>query len=219
MMKNNKKIFNAMLVAIFCFLLVYRLVDAIPTKISRQMQNLQEQKSVNLFEQNEISQSFKAVSSYLSSINVTVGVGNVQYDDKVDFVLKDEDDNIITEQQIDVTDFKNGSAYSFEFDPQRDSEGKTYTAYFKGSNSEGESNVYFYISKADSYNEGTLLVNNKDVKKDLTFSSTYNGGKIANVKDSLKKLPVNGKMFMVISLVMAISVILFVYETLNKYDK
>lgn len=215
----NRKVFNIILICIFGIILGHRMISDIPAGVVKANQTTNDGKTENLFTLDEISQSFKANDDYLSSIKITISTELTNNSSAMDFILKDENGDTVIDKEVDTSEFKNDRVYSFDFEPQKDSKDKKYTACFIPKDVTDGDKAYFYLSKADVYNDGSLSVNDKDTKSDLVFSTTYHKGKVLNIRDSLKRVPVNGKIFVGISFVLFVILITFLYRTLDNFDK
>lgn len=188
-MKDKKKNIKILAVVALCILVLISIVYyQFETKDKaysvaydiEEVKNKYNSEIDNIYDGLEIGQTFISKENSLAKIyinfskvpnarnNTTVG-GNVIVG------LKDENKNIIAENQISFSHVRTNNNYEFEFPEQKESEGRQYYLYVKFLNLEEEYTKYFSVqySKEDVYKYGSMYINNVKTDGDLYFQELY----------------------------------------------
>ena len=88
--------------------------------------------------------------------------------------IKDENGTVIKEENIKRNQIRENTTYEFDFDKQKDSEGKVYTLYINFNAENEEENVEkFFTVKYEDTIDTSFSVNGKDIKGSLAIKEYY----------------------------------------------
>lgn len=162
----------------------------------------------NISENEEINQKFVAKENNLEIIylqfNSFKDESNI--DGNAIIGLKDENGNIIKEDNIKYNDIRENSNYKFKFDIQKDSKDKEYNLYVKFID-KMENNNFYSIRYDNKISDGNLTINGNNIDGTLCYEDLY--------KDEGKTFIYNAFLIAIILIVLISSIIVYYSKNIN----
>ena len=212
--KKDIKFFLVLIIAVTVIILISLYKLNISDKLYNYGNKVDESKLTeyatieNISENEEFNQKFVAKENNLEIIYLQFNPFKEQanIDGNVVIGLKDENGNIIKENNIKYNDIRENSNYKFKFDIQRDSKDKEYSLYVKFID-KMENNNFYSIRYDNKISNGDLTINGNNVEGILCYEDLY--------KDEGKAFIYNAFLIAIILIVLISSIIIYYSKNIN----